>query len=135
VRTDKLVRNDLSPGAMVWYREYLAALDAKDIEAYAAFLSDDCTLTFNNADPVSGKIAVVGMLRDYWASFGEIEHDLLTILGNDQHFALEALNHYTQDGRTITLRAVAITERDNAGGVRAVRLYSDTSPLFGGDRS
>ena len=46
--------------------------------------------------------------------------------GDDRRFALEALNHYRRlDGGTVTLRAVAFTDRDEAGFVASVRLYTD----------
>lgn len=45
--------------------------------------------------------------------------------------SLEALNHYTRrDGAIVTLRAVALTDRNEAGLVTSARLYTDTSPLF-----
>lgn len=43
----------------------------------------------------------------------------------------EALNHYvTNDGRKVTLRAVACLDRHAQGRIEAVRIYSDQSPLF-----
>jgi hypothetical protein len=70
-------------------------------------------------------------LAEYWQSFGELEHELLNIYGSDDRFVPEALNHYlTQDGRRVTLRAVAFTDRDDDGLVSSVRLFSDTGPLF-----
>ena len=85
----------------------------------------------NNEEPVAGKEAVTAGLAAYWQSFGSLEHEPLNIYGSDDSFVLEALNHYTTaDGREVTLRAVAFTDRDEDGLVRSVRLYSDTSPLF-----
>lgn len=67
---------------------------------------------------------------DSWP-YDTIEHDLLNIYGTDDHYVLEALNHYTTlDGRQVTLRAVAFTDRNAAGLVDSVRLYTDTAPLF-----
>jgi len=44
----------------------------------------------------------------------------------------EALNHFTTlDGRAVTLRAVAWIDRDPAGLITSLRVYSDQSPLFG----
>jgi len=43
----------------------------------------------------------------------------------------EALNHFTTlDGRSVTLRAVAWIDRDAAGQIASLRVYSDQSPLF-----
>lgn len=131
MRTDRLKIDELSEAGWEWYRAYLDALDAKDIDAYAAFLADDVELVMNNAAPVTGRDNVMQGLAAYWQSFGTLEHDLLAILGSDRAFALEAFNHYTTlDGRAVSLRAVAMTERNEEGQAAAVRLYTDTTPLF-----
>jgi ketosteroid isomerase-like protein len=131
MRTDRLRTNQLSPGAYRWYLDYLGAMDRKDLNAYGAFLADGCALQMNNQPPTVGKEAVLQGLAAYWRSFGSVEHDLDNICGDDRRFALEALNHYTRpDGDAVTLRAVALTDRDEAGLVTSVRLYTDTGPLF-----
>ena len=128
--------NQLSAGAFSWYKAYLEVLDRKDVEAYGEFLADDVVMQTNNADPVEGKEAVLEGLAAYWQTFGDLEHEPLNIYGKDDAFMLEALNHYTRkDGQPVTLRAVALTDRNDKGLVESIRLYSDTSPLFepGGD--
>lgn len=130
MKTDNLRANTLSPAAFAWYRDYLAALDAKDLARYGEFLADGVEMRMNNADPVTGKPGVLAALAAYWATVGTLEHDLLNLYGSDDRFALEALNHYTRlDGRAVTLR-VALTDRDAGGLVTSFRLYTDTSPLF-----
>jgi len=134
MRTDRLRTNQLSPGAYRWYLDYLGAMDRKDLDAYGAFLAGNCALQMNNQPPTAGKEAVLRGLAAYWRSFGAIEHDLDNIYGDDRRFALEALNHYRRlDGGAVTLRAVAFTDRDEAGLVTSVRLYTDTGPLFAPD--
>lgn len=131
MRTENLSTNELSDDAFAWYSDYLAALDAKDIDAYTAFLAENVELIQNNEDPVEGRDAVHAGLSAYWQSFGDLEHDLLNIYGSDRNFVLEALNHYTKlDGEPVTLRAVAFTDRDEEGRVTSVRFYTDTGPLF-----
>lgn len=131
MKTDRLRINQLSPAGFAWYRSYLEALDAKDLARYGEFLADECVMQMNNDAPVIGKSAVLAMLGPYWQSFGTLEHDLLNIYGGDTSFMLEALNHYTRlDGGAVTLRAVALTDRDATGRVVSFRLYTDTKPLF-----
>lgn len=131
MRTTNLRVNQLSQLGYEWYVSYLAALDAKDLERYGAFLADECVLQMNNHPPVAGKAAVLAALGQYWQTFGTLEHDLLNIYGADDRLMLEALNHYTRaDGTPVTLRAVALTDRDASGLVTSVRLYTDTQPLF-----
>ena len=131
MKTSTLRINQLSPAAYERYLDYLSAMDAKDLDRYGTFLADDVVLQMNNADPSVGKDAVLAGLAAYWPSFASIEHELLNIYGDDRHYVLEALNHYTtHDGRSVTLRAVAFTDIDADGQVQSVRLYTDTAPLF-----
>ncbi len=113
MQTSNLQTNQLSDFAYEWYRSYLEAMDAKDIDAYADFLGEDIELVMNNEEPVKGRDAVKAGLDTYWQSFGTIEHDLRNIYGSDDAFMLEAINNYeTLDGRSVS------------------RLFTDTSPLF-----
>ncbi len=131
MRTDRLRASQLSPEAYRWYLDHLGAMDRKDLDAYGAFLAGGCASQMNNQPPTVGKAAVPRGLGAYWRSFGGVEHDLDNICGDDRRFALEALNRYRRlDGGAVTLRAVALTDRDEAGLLTSVRLYTDTGPLF-----
>jgi ketosteroid isomerase-like protein len=131
--TSNLRINQLSAAAYKGYLRYLTVLDTKDVVAYAAFLADDVSIQFGNALAVTGKQAVVGMLGGYWQSFKSIEHDLTNIYGTDKAYVLEALNHYERhDGKKVTIRAVAFTDKNKDGLVTSVRIFGDTSPLFEG---
>ncbi|MCP6761914.1 MAG: nuclear transport factor 2 family protein [Fischerella sp. CENA71] len=131
MKTDKLRINQLSPKTYEWYLAYLQAIDTKNIEVYGSFLADDCVMQSNNNSPVRGKSAILQGLSDYWTTFDSLEHDLLNIYGSDSSFVLEALNHYKRnDGKVVTIPAVAITDRNQALSVTSIRLYTDTTPLF-----
>ena len=131
MKTESLRVNQLSDEAYEWYLDYLKAVDSKDVEAYGTLLADDVVMQTNNYPAVTDKAANLENLAQYWQSFADLEHELLNIYGSDEAFVLEALNHYTRlDGEAVTLRAVAFTDWDGAGKVKAVRLYTDTSPLF-----
>lgn len=135
MRTDNLVRNDLSPGGFVWYRQSLEAMDAQDLDTYGGFLAEDCTLRINNEEPVTGKSAILLKLEPMWAGMTEVEQDLLNIIGSDQLFALEAINHHRTGDRIVSVRTVTVTERDLDGKARSISLYYDPSPLQQGTRS
>ena len=131
MRTNQLRINQLSPNAYEWYLAYLQAMDTQNVEQYSSFLVNDCVMQFNNNEPIQSKAAIVPFLAHYWTTFDRIEHDLLNIYGSDSAFVLEALNHYKRhDGKAVTLRAVAFTDRNKQGLATSVRLYTDTSPLF-----
>ena len=119
------------PRSVPLYLDHLGATDRKDLEARGAFLADGCALPMNDQPPTVGKEAVLRGLAAYLRSLGVIERDLGNIHGVDRRFALEALNRYRRlDGGAVTLRALALTDRDEAGLVTSVRLYTDTGPLF-----
>jgi hypothetical protein len=131
VNTDNLRVNQLPQADFAWYQRYLATIDGRDIDAYARFLSESCTMHFNNVVMAEGKVALVHALAEYWKSYAGLEHELLNIYGTGRAFMLEALNHYVRhDGKNVSLRAVALTDRDEAGLVTSIRVYTDTAPLF-----
>ena len=131
MKTDELKVNQLSPKAYEWYLDYLSAMDKLDIDAYARYLAEDCELQFGNNSIVKGKDNVVEALRAFWATIDGDEHNLQNIFGNDNNFVLEAFNTFKlKDGKTVTVPAVAITEKDSEGLVISVRLFMDVAPLF-----
>ncbi len=131
MKTDELKINQLSLSAYEWYLAYLNAMDNLDIDNYATFLADDCEMQFGNNPLVKGKKNIVESLTAFWSTIDSDEHNLQNIFGDDRNFVLEAFNTFKcKDDRTVTIPAVAITEKNEAGLVISVRLFMDTSPLF-----
>lgn len=132
---EKLRVNQLSADGWSWYQEYLDALDAYDLERYAAFLADDVFVQFNNDAPLRGKDVATQGLGQFWGAISgmgyALLHEPLNIYGTDRTFVLEALNHYDKPGQErLTVRAAAFTDRGEDGLVQSVRLYQDISALF-----
>ena len=70
-------------------------------------------------------------MEKYWQTFESLEHDLLNIYGTDRNYALEAINHYVcKDGKRVSIPAVAFTDLNQDGLVEAIRIYTDTAPVF-----
>ncbi len=118
-----------------WLTQLLYALDQKDVNQYCSFMVPEVTITFNNGD--QGKPDLVGIdaaragLAAFWQSFESIQHEELCLSGTANTIIHEALNHYkTLDGRDVTLRAVAVIERNGDGLITSLRVYSDQSPLY-----
>ena len=130
-RSDKLRINQLSEKGLRWYLEYLNTIDNRDIEAYAGYLSDECTLQINNNPSVNGKEQITKHLTSLCSSFNKNSHDLLNIYGIDLSFSSEIVNHFTlPDGKEIAINAVGFLDRNVEGLLTSVRLYADFSPLF-----
>jgi ketosteroid isomerase-like protein len=131
MKTNELKVNQLSSRAYEWYLTYLNAMDNLDIDAYAAFLAEDCEMQFGNNPVVKGKKDVVEGLKAFWAMIDGDEHNLQNIFGDDRNFVLEAFNTFKRkDGKTVTIPAVAITERNAEELVTSVRLFMDIAPIF-----
>lgn len=130
MKTDRLRINQLSAPVFDWYVSYLRALDARDISTFGAFLAATCEMQTNNDATLVGKSMILDRIEQHWESIDALEHDLLNIYGTDECFMLEAWNHYVyRDGRTVSARAVALTDRDDAGLVKSIRLYTATTPF------
>lgn len=130
MNTANLKINQISLQAYEWYLGYLEAIDSKDLQKYGTYLAEDCVMYQNNVQ-VENKDAILEGLSQYWQTFASLTHDLLNIYGTDSSFVLEALNHYQRnDGGAVTVRAVAITERNGLGLVTSFRFYTDTTPVF-----
>jgi hypothetical protein len=78
-----------------------------------------------------GKDEILKGLQGFWQTYDGEEHVLLTILGNDHCFALEALNIYNRkDGKKVNCPAGAITERNEAGLAKSIRVFIDIAQLY-----
>ncbi len=127
--------NQLTSDGWAFYRQYLEVLDRYDVDAYTSLLADDVQIQFNNDPPMTGRQIAMAGLSQFWGSVTALGytllHEPLNIYGDDQHWVMEALNHYdTTDGRRITVRATAWTDRGADGKVTSVRLYQDLSALY-----
>ena len=95
-------------------------------------MADPFRVIFRHTTDLWGCGSAIYLRRGtYWQTFASMTHDLLNIYGTDSSFVLEALNHYQRNnGGAVTVRAVAITERNEAGLVKSFRFYTDTTPVF-----
>lgn len=131
METGNLQIRQISSEAFEWYRQYLECIDAKNIKSFGHFLSDDCVMVQNNQPQVRGKQQILEQLADYWQTFRSLTHELLNIYGQDNSFALEAWNHYVRlGGKKVSIRAVALTDRNYEGLVTSFYFYTDVSPVF-----
>ena len=129
--TEQLKINQLSAEAFAWYQEYLEAVDSVDIKRYGEFLADDCEFQFGNNPVVKGKSNILEGLAQFWQSYDGEEHVYHNIFGTDDCFALEATNVFKRhDGTTVSVPAVAVTERNEEGLAKSIRVFIDIAPLY-----
>lgn len=123
--------NQLSEEGFGWYRLYLTAAASKSADAVAAFFDENCVFQANNNLPIYGRAALHEALKSYFAGFKTIEHELLSILGADDAFAVEMLVHYVLlDGSKLTIPGAYVIERNAEGLFKSARLYLDSAEVF-----
>jgi ketosteroid isomerase-like protein len=119
--------NVVSPEEQV--RDVFAALDALDVPAMAALVSDDVRMRFGNGDLVEGKEAFVQAGEAFAASIAGIRHEIHWLRAVDDVVIAEMDVHYKRlDGGELTLPCCN-TFRVRDGLIVDYRIYMDISPL------
>jgi ketosteroid isomerase-like protein len=118
-----------APDAAGWARLF-AAIDARDADAFAAFLADDGEFRFGNAPPVVGRAAIRTAVAGFFAAIGGCRHRLLASWTGPSSAVCEGEVTYTrQDGSTLTVPFVNVFTL-GGGQIRSYRIFVDNGPLF-----
>jgi len=110
--------------------EVYEAVDAKDEQRLARFLTENCTFVYANNDPVIGRANVAESSKTFMALIAGIKHQLLDVWAFDDVIVSRIQVTYTRkDGSTLTVPAVTIWRvRDRQ--IDDYRIYIDVAPLF-----
>jgi len=123
--------NHLSASGYAWYQSYLEAADAGNVGAMVGFFSEDCVFQNNDNLPIYGREALQAALTQFWNGFRSLEHEPLRVVGNDHHFAIEMLCHYTRnDGKNVTIPCAVFAERNAEGLLSRASVFHKTSIVF-----
>jgi ketosteroid isomerase-like protein len=120
-----------APDAAGWARLF-AAIDARDADAFAAFLAADGEFRFGNAPAVLGRAAIRAAVAGFFAAIGGCSHRLIASWTGPGSAVCEGEVTYTRhDGSTLTVPFANVFTL--AGGqIRSYRIYIDNGPLFSG---
>jgi len=106
------------------------AVDSKDEQRLARFLTENCTFVYANSDPVVGRANVAEASKKFIALIAGIKHQLLDVWALDDVIVSRLEVTYTRkDGSTLTVPAVTIW-RMRDGQIDDYRIYIDIAPLF-----
>jgi ketosteroid isomerase-like protein len=113
-------------------RDLIAAVDRRETETAASYLTDDVRFRFGSAEEIAGKPAVEAQSRAFYESIAGIRHTFLGLWQvTDDTVACVMDVHYERlDGRTLTLPCANVF-RFRDGLVDDYRIYMDISPVFG----
>jgi ketosteroid isomerase-like protein len=107
-----------------------AALDAKDVEALGAWMTDDVRLQIGNTPAVNGKAGFVGSLQAFFASVASVRHTVTNVWSDIDAVIVELRVHYTRfDGAELTLPCCNVF-RVRDGAVADYRVYMDITPVY-----
>jgi ketosteroid isomerase-like protein len=111
-------------------RKVFAALDAFDVPALAALVSDDVRTRLGNSEAVDGKEAFVQTAEGFVASIAAIRHEIHSLWAVDDAVIAEMDVHYRRlDGKELTLPCCnTFRVRDNL--IADYRVYMDISPVY-----
>jgi ketosteroid isomerase-like protein len=112
------------------WQQLIAAIDARDADAFAAFIAGDGEFRFGNAAPVRGRAAIREAVAGFFKAIGGCRHRLLQTWTGPHTAVCEGEVTYTRlDGSTLTVPFVNVFELGR-GGIRSYRIYIDNGPLF-----
>ena len=107
-----------------------AAIDRKDVVAFAEFLTEDATFRFGSAPPVTGRAAVQSAVAAFFASIDGLSHSITHICGDASTMACEGEVCYRRlDGREVIVPFVDVFECTD-GQISAYKIYIDIAPLY-----
>jgi uncharacterized protein (TIGR02246 family) len=108
------------------------AIDARDAERFAGFLTEDVVFVYGSGDPVAGRGAVRDHVAGFFAAFDAIEHRVAEVWRPEPEVAvMEGRVRYRRhDGAELEVPFVNVL-RLRDGAVRDYRIYVDPSPLAG----
>jgi ketosteroid isomerase-like protein len=111
-------------------RGLFAAVDAMDVPALAALMTDDVRLRLGSNDPVEGKAAFIAASEAFNASVAAVRHEVLETWSDGDALIAQLDVHYTRlDGGELTLPCCNVF-RLRDGLVADYRVYMDINPVY-----
>ncbi len=131
MKTHLLKNQTLSMEAFQWLQNKYLAVDSRNHNEYAKYLSDDCVLQFGNNPLAIGEDALLQGIDGFWASIHGLNHNFINVLGTDNQLVLEAIIDYTRaDDKVVQTPCVTIIERNEKGLANSIRIFIDTTPVY-----
>jgi ketosteroid isomerase-like protein len=113
-----------------WLGPLLAAIDAKDVQKFISFLTEDVIFRFGNSPPVSGKDNVSKTVEEFLASIQSLRHRVTEIWQVPDAVLCEGQVAYTRlDGRVLEVPFLNVL-RTRGRQVADYRIYVDASALY-----
>jgi ketosteroid isomerase-like protein len=110
--------------------DLFAAIDAKDPEAFAAFLTEDGEFRFGSAPAVVGRDNVAEAVRGFFDTIDGLSHSVIRLWRDQGSLACEGEVCYRRhDGQEVIIPFVNVFDCE-AGLISKYRIYIDIAPLY-----
>ncbi len=107
-----------------------AAIDRRDAEAFANFLTPAAAFRFGNSPVITGRANISSAVTTFFGMIEGCRHELTASWTGPDSAVCEGQVTYTlATGASITLPFVNVFETEG-GLIRHYRIYIDNSPLF-----
>src|SRR5512135_1240727 len=111
-------------------KDLFAAIDRKDADKFASFLTRDCVFRFGNMPEVVGQDAVRGFVAGFFDSIASISHDIHDTWNvADGVICHGQVSYVRKDGSTLSVPFANVLKTD-ARLIRDYLIFADTSQLY-----
>lgn len=113
-----------------WIRQLFECVDAKDVEGFLGYLTDDVKFSFGNAPAVTGKDSVRKSLEGFFASIEGLSHRILETWVHPETVICQGEVTYTRiDNSQVTIPFANILRMEGER-IKEYLIYIDITPLF-----
>ena len=112
-------------------RNLFAAIDAKDVDGFAEFLTPDASFRFGSAPAAAGADAIREAVGGFFTSIKALEHTVTRAFADGSTLFCEGSVTYTRhDDSAVTLPFADVFEMSADGLITDYKIYMDIAPLY-----
>ena len=113
-----------------WINDLFQAIDNRDTESFLTFLTEDVFFRFGNAEPVLGKNNVGNVVRGFFSSIKDIQHDINEAWSLDEKTVCHGFVTYTRHDDTSLTVPFAVIFHMKLEKIREYLIYTGVSQLY-----
>lgn len=108
-----------------------AAIDNKDVDGFAEFLTADASFRFGSAPAAQGAEAIRAAVDGFFGTIKGLRHSVVRSMAEDGVLVCEGDVTYTRtDDSQITLPFADVFEMSDDGLIADYKIYMDVGPLY-----
>ncbi|MBP2708188.1 nuclear transport factor 2 family protein [Microbispora sp. RL4-1S] len=112
-------------------RRVFERVDSFDPSEFGRLLAEDATFVFGNAEPLTGRDAIVAGLRTFYSTIGGLRHRIVRNWQVDADTIAETEVTYRRlDGKDVSAVAVSIWRTRDDGLISDYRIFVDLAPVY-----